>query len=446
MSIQRSIFYTFLAQAPTLLLFFVASTLMTNVLGDEGRGGFALVQNLVIFLMMAMGLNFNLGLMYHTARSDGDHRVPVGMATSLFIINLVAVPTILLVIVLNAPLRGIFFPGHLAHPVFYAYVGISVLMGQVITFISAMVQGLKLFAILNRMGIVTAAFSCAGFSLIWFFRSEIAPAHLLPCTLAVTLSGVSAQAVIWAIIYVRRIGLPPVPVRDWSIIRPFMVFSLTGYLVNLLNLVNYRFDIWVVDQFAGTANLGLYAVAVGMGQLFFNIPEPLSRVVQPYLYSSDGEAMMRRFHVIARLNFTLVAVLCALTALIAPWLLPWLFGEAFAGSVIALWWLLPGIVFSCAYKLLAVVLTQRGLLRFNLYGALIAAITTVVLDLLLIPHIGITGAAIASSVAYLAILTVTCLVLRFRLNMPVADLFLMRPSDIGFLRTLFLKPVAPPVP
>ncbi len=191
---------------------------------------------------------------------------------------------------------------------------------------------------------------------------------------------------------------------------------------------------------------GWAALAVGMGQLFFDIPEPLSRVVQPYLYSSDSEAMMRRFYVIARLNFTLVAVLCAFTALISPWLLPWLFGEEFAGSVIALRWLLPGIVFSCAYKLLAVVLTQRGLLRFNLYGALIAAITTVVLDLLLIPRIGITGAAMASSIAYLAILTVTCLVLRFRLNMPVADLFLMRPSDIGFLRTLFLKPVAPPAP
>ena len=48
--------------------------------------------------------------------------------------------------------------------------------------------------------------------------------------------------------------------------------------------------------------------------------------------------------------------------------------------------------------------------------------------------------AIASTIAYLAILTVTCLVLRFRLKIPVADLFLMRPSDIGFLRTLFLKP------
>lgn len=446
MSIQRSIFYTFLAQAPTLLLFFVASTLMTNLLGDEGRGAFALIQNLVIFLMMGLGLNFSLGLMYHTARSGGDQRVPVGMASSLLVINLVAVPAILLMIVLSDRLRGIFFPGQLAHPMYYAYVAVSVLMGQVISFIAAMVQGLKLFAILNRMGIVTAAFSCAGFSLIWWFRADIEPGHILPYTLAITLSGVSAQAMIWCITYVQRIGLPPLPIRDWSIMRPFLVFSLTGYLVNLINLVNYRFDIWVVDQFAGTANLGLYAVAVGMGQLFFNIPDPLSRVVQPYLYASDSEAMMRRFQVVARLNFTLVAVLCAFTALIAPWLLPLLFGQEFAGSVTALRWLLPGIVFCSAYKLLAVVITLRGLLRYNLYGAIIAAITTVVLDLLLIPRIGITGAAIASTIAYLAILTVTCLVLRFRLNVPVADLFLMRPSDIGFLRTLFLKPAPPTAP
>jgi Na+-driven multidrug efflux pump len=69
-----------------------------------------------------------------------------------------------------------------------------------------------------------------------------------------------------------------------------------------------------------------------------------------------------------------------------------------------------------------------------------------VLDLVLIPAMGITGASIASSIAYLAILGVTCLVLRYRLNMPVAELFLLRPSDFGFLRTIFLKSASPPAP
>ena len=45
---------------------------------------------------------------------------------------------------------------------------------------------------------------------------------------------------------------------------------------------------------------------------------------------------------------------------------------------------------------------------------------------------------------YLAILTVTCLVIRLRLKVPVADLFLLRPSDLGSLRSMFQKqPSAP---
>lgn len=440
MSIQRSIFFTFAAQAPTLVLYFVASTLMTNVLGDEGRGDFAVLQNLVIYLMMILGFNFGLGLMYHTARSGGDQRAAVGMAASAFLVNLVVVPLILAGITIDHRIRDIFFPGKLAHPAFYAYVLLSVLIGQWITFIAAMVQGLKLFNILNRMSILTAAFSCGGFAMVWLLRHDISPHHVLPLALGITLFGISAQALIWTIVYVRRIGLPPRPMRDWAVIRPFMAFSLMGYLVNIINLVSYRFDIWVLYPYVGKAHLGLYAVAVGVGQLFFNIPEPLSRVVQPYLYSSTDDSVMRRFKTIARLNFTSVAFLCIITGIIAPWLLPWLYGEEFSGSVTALRVLLPGIVFSCAYKLLAVVLTQRGLLRFNLYGAIIAAIITVVLDLVLIPRMGINGASIASTIAYSAILTVTCLVIRFRLHIPVADLFLLRPSDLAFIRSVFMKP------
>jgi O-antigen/teichoic acid export membrane protein len=437
-SIQRSIFFTFLAQAPTLLLYFVASTLMTNVLGDEGRGAFALLQNLVTYLMMGLGFNFGLGLMYHTARSDGDQRTAVGMASSAFLVNLAVVPSILAALILNDRLRGIFFPGELAHPGYYGYVLCSVLVGQWITFIAAMVQGLKLFHILNRMSIITATFSCGGFGVVWLLRHDIAPGQVLPLALGITLTGVTAQAIIWTVVYVRRIGLPPVPMRDWSVIRPFMAFALTGHLTNIINLINYRFDIWVVNGYTGTANLGLYAVAVGVGQLFFNIPEPLSRVVQPYIYANDSEAMLHRFKIIARLNFTVVALLCAFMALVAPWLLPWLFGHEFAGSVSALRYLLPGIVFCCAYKLLAVVVTQRGLLRYNLYGAILAAITTVV------PRFGIIGAAWASTIAYLAILTVTCLVLHYRLRMTVSDLFLLRPADLGGLRSMFLIPPSAP--
>jgi O-antigen/teichoic acid export membrane protein len=443
LSIQRSIVFTVLAQVPTLLLYFLSSVLMTNVLGDEGRGYFALLQNITVFITLIFAFNLNLGLMYRVARSGGDQRVPVGMAVSVFAVNVLAVPMVLGVLAWDPRLRDIFFPGPLASPWFVGYVLVSVLLNQTITFVAAMVQGLKLFVILNRMSILAAAISCTGFGVVWLFRERIAPEHLLPCALAITLVGVAVQALCWAVIYTRRIGLPLKPCLDWPTIKPFMAFVLTGYFILLINLINYRFDIWVVAKYAGADNLGLYAAAVGVGQMFFNIPEPLSRAVQPYLYATDDEAMLHRFKAVARLNFTLVLILCLFTGLIAAWLVPWLYGEKFAGSVTALRWLLPGIVFLCAYKLLAVVITQRGLLRFNLYGAIIGACTTVVLDLVLIPRTGIQGAALASSIAYLTILAVTCVVLRFRLGIPVADLFLMRPTDVSLLRSQFLKLTAP---
>lgn len=436
---QRSVMFTFLAQAPTLVLFFVASTLMTNVLGEEGRGSFALLQNIIVYINMILGMNLGLGLMFRTARSEGDHRVAVGMASLVLLFHLLAVPIILWVITRVGPMREVFFPGRIADFPYYLYVLLSVILNATINFIASIVQGLRIFTILNRMSILSALLSCAGFATVWSMRGSIPPDHFLPWALGLTLLGVAVQAVLWVVAYIRHIGLPPIPCFDLSVIRPFMTFTLTGHLINVINLINYRFDIWVVDQWSGTANLGLYAVAVGLGQVLFNIPEPLSRVVQPYLYASDSDDMMRRFGVIARLNFTLVSFLCLCAWVVAPWLLPWLFGEAFAGSVSALRLLLPGIAFCAAYKLLSVVLTKRGLLRYNLFGAIIAASITVVLDLVLIPRYGINGAAMASTVAYLSILVVTCTVLFRRLRIPVSELFLMRPSDLSLLRSMFLR-------
>ncbi|MBK8580924.1 MAG: oligosaccharide flippase family protein [Flavobacteriales bacterium] len=69
MSLNRGIFYTFLTQAPNLLLFFVASTLMTRVLGDEGRGAYALLQNQTVLFSMLLGFNLGFGITYFTSRT-----------------------------------------------------------------------------------------------------------------------------------------------------------------------------------------------------------------------------------------------------------------------------------------------------------------------------------------------------------------------------------------
>ncbi len=106
----------------------------------------------------------------------------------------------------------------------------------------------------------------------------------------------------------------------------------------------------------------------------------------------------------------------------------------FAGSVAALWLLLPGIVLNSGFKLLAQLVVQGGLQRFNLIGASVGAGLTIALDFALIPRFGIEGAAVASSLAYAAVLGVTLYALRARMGVSLRGMFLLTPADWRALR------------
>ncbi|HMN04328.1 MAG TPA: oligosaccharide flippase family protein [Flavobacteriales bacterium] len=443
MSLKRGIFYTFLTQGPTLVLYFVASTLMTRILGDEGRGAFALLQNQVTLVAMVLGFGMSMGTTYFTARDQGDPTRMVRVCTSLLLVNMVVVPLFFLLVFTVPALRKVFLPEQAVHWGYWLYLLLNVLFSQTSSFIGSIMLGLKKFKIINRMSIFTAAGGAVGFTTLYLFRDTLHPGAVLPSVLAITLGYTALTAITWATIYARVVGIMPKPTWSWAVLRPVLAFVLIGYTGNLINLINYRFDVWVVGSYAGTAQLGLYAVAVGIGQLFLYIPEPFANVIQPYLYGEMSSQLLSKFKFIMRLNFTTVMLLALMAGLFAPWFMPMLFGEVFQGSVTALWWLLPGIALVACSKLLGPLIVQGGYIRFNLYAVAASAVVTVVLDFILVPSFGIQGAALASSLAYLTNVTIQCLVVRFKLGIPIWDMFLLRPSDIGRVRQLITDRLRP---
>lgn len=442
MSLKRGIFYTFLTQVPNLLLFFVSSTLMTRILGDEGRGSYALIQSLSTMLSMVLGLNLTFGITYFTAKDKGDPTRMVRVGASLMAVNIVLVPLILLLVFRNHGIGKVFLPGNGTHWGYGVYLLLSIVFGQATSLIGAILLGLKKFKALNRISIINASLSAITFTIMYVFRAHIPPENALAIVLAGSMAYGLTMVLIYGLSYVRIVGILPIPTWKWPILKPVLLFVLVGYLSNFINLINYRFDIWVVASYAGTAQLGLYAVAVGVGQLLFYIPEPFSRVVQPYLYGNMDAALLDRFKFIVRLNFTTVALLSLGLGWTAHWVIPLLYGEAFSASVAALQILLPGIAFISASKLLGLLVVQGGYIRYNLYATAVAAGITIGLDLLLIPIWGISGAALVSSVAYVSLTAVQCAVIYFKMGITVGDMFLLRPSDLFRIRALVTKHVS----
>lgn len=409
---------------------------MTRLLGQEGRGAYALIQNQAVLISMLLWLNITFGLTYYTAKREFGPKAMVKVATTGLLFTLITTPCTLLLVFGHNGLHALLLPGLGPDPIYWLYILLTILTAALSASISGILLGQKHFKILNQIGILNASLSAVGFLTLYLLAEHIPAGSMLRWVLIISLITTGVITMTWCAVYVKKVGIMPTPEWSLSILKPFFSFVLIGYLGNLINLVNYRFDIWVVGQYAGTAQLGLYAVAVGMGQLFFYIPEPFSRVVQPFLYEDLDRDLLEKFKFISRINCTSILFLSLVLGLSATWIIPLLFGNAFAGSVSALLWLLPGIVFVGADKLIGLLVVQAGLIRFNLYAKVIAAAITVVLDLTLIPRMGIVGASIASSCAYLAILIVPCLVIHYKMGITVWDMFLVRFSDLRTIRSL----------
>jgi O-antigen/teichoic acid export membrane protein len=98
--------------------------------------------------------------------------------------------------------------------------------------------------------------------------------------------------------------------------------------------------------------------------------------------------------------------------LVAPWLIPRVFGPGYASVVPLLWILTPAGVFLACNQVTGDMLRGRKRPQIVALAQGLAAIFTVILLVALLPVAGVYGAAIASAVAYGVALAVMLLALR----------------------------------
>ena len=108
------------------------------------------------------------------------------------------------------------------------------------------------------------------------------------------------------------------------------------------------------------------------------------------------------------MRFMKLSVLLTFTALLVICLLPtsffeWLFSGEFSDIHTIILLIAPGIVFFSAHTVLANYFSGTGMPKYNLYASLIGLSVTLVSAFVLIPLLGIRGAAITTSLTYTAL-------------------------------------------
>ncbi len=187
--------------------------------------------------------------------------------------------------------------------------------------------------------------------------------------------------------------------------RELLRSSLPLMISGISVFIYMRANVFFLNEFESKADVGIYNAAASLSGIAYFIPTVVVTALTPSMYRyyfSDRAQFERRFRLLTGI-LTLALMIIALTIMfLSNRIVILLYGEAFlpAAAVLSLhvWTLIPvaygltSSIWLAAEKRTAVLMTR------TIFGGII----NVALNLLLIPRLGIIGAAVATLVAMFA--------------------------------------------
>jgi len=188
-----------------------------------------------------------------------------------------------------------------------------------------------------------------------------------------------------------------------SYIRQTLGYGAKSYLANVMMVINYRLDLFIITGFLPMSQVGLYATAVTLAEMVGYMGNAVNTALIPKLASGNDSLSFSMTPKITRLTLMLTLLAALGMALIASPLIILFFGDRFSGSFYPLLLLLPGIIALSGSAVLSGDLMARGKPIYTSIASGITVVLTLILDFTLIPLWGILGASIASSLVYLSL-------------------------------------------
>ncbi len=387
----RQIGSTALTQVITLAATLAISMVVARQLGPEGKGSLSLILLVPGMLQLVLGMGLNAANIYYA----GSNRLPVRRLTqnAVFFLLLSSIAGFLITSALSyAPILQFILPGLSTG---YLWLGMIMLpLALASGMLSAVLQGLQRIFTLNVLTVLQMAVSLSlTVALVVWLESGVAGA---------VLAAVVAQAV-FLFLVIRCLmseGASLKPRWNSEVVRPTLVYGVKGYLGNLLQFFTYRLDVFIVNFFLGTTSVGLYAVSVAFAELLWQLPNAAGYVIFPKAANSSNRTMNS---ITPRVFWSILAlsVVGAIgLAIFGKTAIRILFSASFLPAYPALLILLPGVVLLGAAKILTNDIAGRGFPHYNAISSAVSMTATVALDFALVPARGITGAALASTLAY----------------------------------------------
>lgn len=199
------------------------------------------------------------------------------------------------------------------------------------------------------------------------------------------------------IIFKDRINLTFNP----PIIKSLISLGLVYAFALVINVLNYSFDVILLDKLSSSYEVGIYSRGSGLAQYLWQIPMILGTIVfARSAIAKDGKAYSLKVVQLMRLSMIAVGLGSLLLFAISPFVIQLLYGVEFFDSIIILRVMLPGIFLLTMFKVMNMDLAGKGKPWVAIKAMGPALVTNISLNILMIPQYGALGAAMASVISY----------------------------------------------
>ncbi|HEX2077325.1 MAG TPA: polysaccharide biosynthesis C-terminal domain-containing protein [Longimicrobium sp.] len=400
---------------------FGLGVVLARALGPEGKGFYDIVVGSASLLMMVLGLSLSSGVFYHTAKQPLDHRRLLALLWGVAAV-LACLAAALLAAGRDLPWIAWMLPRGTGGAAALLTGGVLLaLYGQ--TLAKAVAGGMGRFgaySVSDAVGRLAALAAAVALALAGV-RTPVP--YLVVFAGAI---GVSALALS------GMVGRAPVPSRVLPV-AAIVGYSFPLYVGNLVQFLNYRLDIFFVKEMVSLRAVGIYTVAVSLAQVLWLVPMALAALVMRQVAAEgSGEAVLARVGEVNRFCLYLGVVSAAGLAGVAWFALGPVFGPGFEASFPPLALLLPGIVLFSPTIILSAYLNGIHRQVYTTWVACGSLTVTIVLNLLLVPRIGVAGAAVASTASYtLSSVVTVALSLRTTPGLSARALFVPHRTDLA---------------
>jgi len=392
--------WAFISIATASLAHFILRIVLGRELGPDGLGVYTLAFTIYLFGMQFAAFGIGAALTKYVAEFLEDkvavrNYVSSGMTSSIITGGLMGV-----VLFLLAPYIAISF-FHV--PELEGMIQLTALCYPFIAIQKAVLGTLNgfrkmhLYALLNIIQNVTVV--AASIALVLLFEMGVMGAVI----------GFVGPTILVS-------ALCPVLIRDcmgfgaslWNTaaLRATTIFGFYVVLANSIGFLNTQIDSILIGYYLNPADVGIYAVAVLLAQTLTLIPSAVQRVTAPAtatLYGKgDIEGVRMLFYSTLKKSFLISVGIATLIAIFGPYIIALLFTEEYLVSYVPLLILLLGYAIGASFGAVGSTLSSIGQAHIPFRISAVCGVLNVILNILLIPILGINGAALATAATMIA--------------------------------------------